>query len=123
VAFMGGFNIALDISTVMIASISIGIAVNDTIFFIYRLKSDLKKNANIQVAIIHSFQTVGSPIIITTIVLSVGFFVMIFSNFIPTRLFGLLSGGIIIFALIGDLLVLPALINFFKDHQFQRRSH
>jgi len=120
-AVMGWFNISLDISTVMIASILIGITVNDTIFFVYRFKSQLKENQTVENAISTSFNTIGSPIIITSLVLSVGFFVMIFSNFIPTRLFGLLSGMIIIFALIADLLLLPALIKYFGLNIYQKK--
>ncbi|MEJ2194189.1 MAG: MMPL family transporter [Ignavibacteriaceae bacterium] len=121
-AVMGWFNIYLDISTVMIASILIGITVNDTIFFVYRFKSQLKENQTVENAISISFNTIGSPIIITSVVLAVGFFVMIFSNFIPTRLFGLLSGMIIIFALISDLLLLPSLIKYFGLNIYQKKS-
>lgn len=121
-AVMGWFNISLDISTVMIASILIGITVNDTIFFVYRFKSQVKENQTVENAISTSFNTIGSPIIITSVVLSVGFFVMFFSNFIPTRLFGLLSGMIIIFALIADLLLLPALIRYFGLNIYKKKS-
>ena len=120
-AVMGWFNISLDISTVMIASILIGITVNDTIFFVFRFKSQLKENQTVENAISTSFNTIGSPIIITSIVLSVGFFVMIFSSFIPTRLFGLLSGIIIIFALIADLILLPSLIKYFGLNNYQKK--
>jgi len=121
-AVMGWFNISLDISTVMIASILIGITVNDTIFFVYRFKSQVKENQTVENAISTSYNTIGSPIIITSVVLSVGFFVMFFSNFIPTRLFGLLSGMIIIFALIADLLLLPALIKYFGLNIYKKKS-
>lgn len=120
-AIMGWFNISLDISTVMIASILIGITVNDTIFFVFRFKSQLKENQTVEDAISSSFNTIGSPIIITSIVLSVGFFVMFFSSFVPTRLFGLLSGMIIIFALIADLILLPSLIKYFRLNNIRKK--
>ena len=71
-------------------------------------------NETVTDAISHSFNTIGAPIIITSIVLAAGFFVMVFSGFIPTRIFGFLSGGVILFALFSDLLLLPSLINFFN---------
>ena len=111
---MGWLGITLDISTVMIASITIGIAVNDTIFFIYRYRLNQKHNENVQDSIDKSFSAIGNPIIITTVILCAGFIIMIPSSFIPTKLFGLLSALIILLALVGDLLILPSLMNKFN---------
>jgi predicted RND superfamily exporter protein len=106
---MGIFNIWLDIGTAMIASITVGIAVDDTIHifegFFRRIKSmDVKQ------ALLETYQESGKAIIITSFILSAQFSVLIFSNFIPLRNFGLLTTIGIITALVFDLILLPALL-------------
>ena len=112
---MGWSGIPLDISTVMIASIAIGIVVDDTIHFLYRYRRETQAGEAAMEGIKRAFDAVGPPILIISIVLSGGFFVMALSNFAPTSYFGLLSGLTVLVAILGDLILLPALIQVFKN--------
>jgi uncharacterized protein len=105
---MGWLSIPLDISNVMIASIAMGIIVDDSIHFLYRFKSGTVSSTEAKIKTVYHYT--GSPIIITSLVLASGFLVMSFSDFVPTSQFGLLSGIVVILALLADLLVLPALL-------------
>src|SRR6056297_1923342 len=107
---MGWFGIPLDVATTMIASVTIGIAVDDTIHFIawIRRNSGLKKDAG--EAVVQTFADVGKPIVTTTLLLFCGFFVLVLGSILPTKMFGMLTAFAMIFALIGDMFVLVPLI-------------
>jgi len=111
---MGWVGIPLDVATTMIASVTIGIAVDDTIHFIawIRRNSGLKKDAG--EAVVQTFADVGKPIVITTLLLFCGFFVLMLGSILPTQMFGMLTAFAMVFALIGDMFVLPPLILIFK---------
>ena len=102
---MGFSGIRLDSGTVMIASIAIGIAVDDTIHFLYRFRQEHKTDyiSSIKETIRH----VGRAIIFTSVVAFCGFMVLGLSNFKPIQYFGLLTGITMVTALLADLLVLP----------------
>jgi uncharacterized protein len=107
---MGWLGIPLDISTVMIASVVIGIAVDDTIHFLYRFLKEKAVAPGIEEAVTRTFQQVGTPLVISTLVFFGGFLVLVPSSFVPISYFGLLSGLAVLAALVGDLLLLPALL-------------
>jgi len=111
---MGWLGIPLDVATTMIASVTIGIAVDDTIHFIawMRRNSGMKKDAG--EAVVQTFADVGKPIVITTFLLFGGFFVLVLGSILPTQMFGMLTAFAMVFALIGDMFVLPPLILIFK---------
>lgn len=111
---MGWIGINLDLGTVLIASVAIGLAVDDTIHFLARFRYLFDKYRNYERAIDETIKTVGAPITITSVVLFFGFGVAVVSTFKPIVYFGLLSAITMISALIGDLFVLPALIKVFK---------
>jgi predicted RND superfamily exporter protein len=111
---MGWFQIPLDVSTIMIASITIGIAVDDTIHFIIWYKRNVLSGLSIQEALIKTYRDVGKPITITSVVLFCGFFVLILGSIKPTQAFGMLTALSMLFAVIGDLFILPAMIMIFK---------
>jgi hypothetical protein len=113
---MGWFGIPLDVATTMIASVTIGIAVDDTIHFIawMRRNSGLKKNAGD--VVVQTFADVGKPIAMTTFLLFCGFFVLVLGSILPTKMFGMLTAFAMAFALIGDMFVLAPLILIFKPH-------
>ena len=110
---MGAFGIDLKVSTSMIFTISFGIAVDDTIHFISRLRIELSRGLTMSQAIRQTFLTTGKAIVLTTIVLSGGFLTLVFSEFLGTFYLGLLVGLTLIFAVIGDLILLPALLMTF----------
>ena len=108
--FMGWFHIKLDVATVMIASIAIGIAVDDTIHFIVRFRQYKPSPGDYAGPIQATLSSTGKPIVFTSVVTICGFLVLCFSDFKPMSYFGLLTSVTIIAALIGDLVVLPALL-------------
>lgn len=111
---MGWLEIPLDVSTIMIASVTLGIAVDDTIHFIAWYRRLAGPGIPPEDAIIKTFGAVGKPIMITTLLLFIGFGVFILGNFRPTQVFGVLTAFSMLFALIGDFFLLPALILIFK---------
>ncbi|MDA3896973.1 MAG: MMPL family transporter [Desulfobacteraceae bacterium] len=111
---MGWFGIPLDVATTMIASVTIGIAVDDTIHFVSWLRRNSGITNDPAAAIVQTFLDVGKPIVITTFLLFSGFMVLIFGSIIPTRLFGMLTAFSMVFALIGDFFVLPPLVLILK---------
>jgi predicted RND superfamily exporter protein len=108
--FIGALNIPLDMMTITIAAITIGIAVDNSIHYIYRFRQEVKdrKNKNDAVYICH--HTVGKAIISTSVTIVFGFSILGFSNFIPTIYFGLFTGLAMITALILVLTLLPRLL-------------
>jgi len=112
--FMGWVNIHLDMMTITIASISMGIAVDDTIHYIHRFEQEFKSYGNYLETMYKCHSTIAYAMFYTTFVITVGFSILIFSNFIPTVYFGILTGLAMIVALIADLALTPALIIIFK---------
>lgn len=108
--FMGWAGIPLDLMTITIAAISVGIAVDDTIHYIHRFKREFEKDRNYIAAMHRSHQSIGYAMYYTTITIIIGFSILVLSNFIPTILFGLLTGLAMAIALVAALTLLPQLI-------------
>jgi len=108
--FMGWFSIPLDMFTMLIASVAIGLAVDDTVHFMYHFRRYLEVSGDITDAVRHTFHTAGRAMITTSIVLSLGFFIFMFASMNNLFNFGLLTGLAIVFALAADLLLAPALM-------------
>ena len=113
-AVMGFQDIKLRPTTAMTFAIALGIAVDDTIHFLARFRQEYAKFGDIQQAIKKTLETTGKAIISTTIVLSLGFAVLYFSELMPNHEFGILATIILSVALIGSILLLPALLVLFK---------
>ena len=103
-------NIPLDMFTLLIGSIAIGLAVDDTIHFMHNFRRYYLESGDAAKAIEQTFFTTGKAMLITTIVLSLGFYAYLFANMISVQNFGLLTGSVIILALLSDLLLAPALM-------------
>ncbi|RZO93319.1 MAG: hypothetical protein EVA56_00110 [alpha proteobacterium HIMB114] len=112
--FIGILNIPLDMMTITIAAITIGIAVDNSIHYIYRFKFE-KENNNFEAKQITSncHQSVGKAIISTSLTIIFGFSILVLSNFIPTIYFGLFTGLAMMTALFLVLTLLPNLLNKF----------
>ncbi len=110
---MGWLNIPLDAFTLLIGSIAIGLVVDDTIHFLDKYKHALHATNDSYLAIHQTLQTTGSAIVFTSLVLSSGFFVYVCSSMQNLVNFGLLTGLLILLALIADLILLPALLIIF----------
>ena len=111
---IGLLKIPLDMMTITIAAITIGIAVDNSIHYIYRFKEEFqrKRNYNETLEICHN--TVGVAILNTSITIVFGFSILVFSNFIPTIYFGVFTGIAMLLAMISVLTLLPKLILIVK---------
>ena len=116
---LGGFNIALDLMTITIAAISVGIAVDDTIHYVHRFEKEWQKEHNYQTAIFSAHKSIGKAMYYTSITISLGFAVMIFSKFTPTIYFGVFTALAMLIALIANLTILPILLARFKAYGFE----
>ncbi|MAJ85873.1 MAG: hypothetical protein CL687_02755 [Candidatus Pelagibacter sp.] len=111
---IGFANIPLDMMTITIAAITIGIAVDNSIHYIYRFKEEFEKIKNYNLTVERCHSTVGIAILNTSITIVFGFSILILSNFIPTIYFGIFTGLAMLLALISVLTLLPKLIIILK---------
>ena len=107
---IGLAGIPLDMMTITIAAITIGIAVDNSIHYIYRFKEEFKKLKNYNETLDKCHNTVGIAILNTSITIVFGFSILVLSNFIPTIYFGLFTGMAMLLAMISVLTLLPRLI-------------
>jgi predicted RND superfamily exporter protein len=107
---IGLLRIPLDMMTITIAAITIGIAVDNSIHYIYRFKEEFKKINNYNKTLDRCHSTVGIAILNTSITVVFGFSILVLSNFIPTIYFGVFTGIAMMLAMISVLTLLPKLI-------------
>ena len=100
--------------TITIAAITIGIAVDNSIHYIYRFREEFKKINNYNQTLDKCHDTVGVAIFNTSITIVFGFSILILSNFIPTIYFGIFTGIAMLLAMISVLTLLPNLLLLFK---------
>ncbi len=111
---IGLLGIPLDMMTITIAAITIGIAVDNSIHYIYRFKEEFEKSNDYNKTLILSHSTVGRAILNTSITIVFGFSILILSKFIPTIYFGIFTGLAMLLAMILVLTLLPSLILLIK---------
>ena len=111
---IGMLGIPLDMMTITIAAITIGIAVDNSIHYIYRFKEEFKKINNYNKTLDRCHSTVGVAILNTSITIVFGFSILVLSNFIPTIYFGVFTGIAMLLAMISVLTLLPNLILTYK---------
>ena len=111
---IGMIGIPLDMMTITIAAITIGIAVDNSIHYIYRFKEEFSKIKNYNLTVDRCHNTVGIAILNTSITIVFGFSILVMSNFIPTIYFGVFTGIAMLLALISVLTLLPKLILVLK---------
>ncbi len=107
---MGWLGIMLDIMTITIAAITIGIGVDNAIHYIHRFRVELEVDGDYWGAVKRCHASVGRAIYYTSITVTLGFSIMALSSFIPSIYFGLLTGFAMVVALIGNLTLLPLLL-------------
>ncbi len=107
---MGLVGLPLDMMTITVAAITVGIGVDDTIHYIHRFKEEIKQDGNYIAAMHRSHGSIGKAMYYTSVIIIFGFSIMVLSEFIPTIYFGLLTGLAMFYALMGALLLLPKLI-------------
>ncbi len=111
---MGWLGIPLDLMTITIAAISIGIAVDDTIHYVHRFTREFGKDQDYWAAVDRSHGSIGRAMYYTSITVTLGFSILALSDFVPTIHFGLLTGFAMLIALVANLTLLPLLIVRFK---------
>ena len=111
---MGWVGIPLDIMTITIAAISIGIGVDNSIHYIHRFRIEYAVDSDYWAAIKRCHNSIARALYYTTVTVVLGFSILSLSNFIPTIYFGLLSGFAMMTALVANLMLLPVLIAKFK---------
>tara|TARA_B100000287_G_C20671982_1_gene793739 strand:+ start:2758 stop:5277 length:2520 start_codon:yes stop_codon:yes gene_type:complete len=112
--FMGWKSIPLDLMTITIAAISVGIAVDNTIHYIIRFKREFPNSDSYKSAVTTCHGSIGKAIYYTSSIIVIGFSILALSNFIPTIYFGLLTGLAMLAALFSSLTLLPSLLIIFK---------
>jgi len=103
-------HIPLDMFTLLIGSIAIGLAVDDTIHFMHNYRRYYLKTKDSSKAIELTFFTTGKAMVITSVVLSLGFYSYMMAQMVSIQNFGFLTGSVIVLALLADLLLAPALM-------------
>ncbi len=116
---IGLAGIPLDMMTITIAAITIGIAVDNSIHYIYRFKEELAILKDYDKTIKYCHSTVGIAILNTSITIIFGFSILILSNFIPTIYFGVFTGIAMLLAMISVLTLLPSLLLIFKPFKIK----
>jgi len=114
---IGMLQIPLDMMTITIAAITIGIAVDNSIHYIYRFKEEFNKINDYKKSLKTCHSTVGVAILNTSITIVFGFSILVLSKFIPTIYFGIFTGLAMLFAMISVLTLLPSLILAFKPFE------
>ena len=112
--FMGWMGIPLDMMTITIAAISVGIAVDNTIHYIHRFRFEFAKDRNYLAAMHRSHESIGYAMYYTSITIIIGFSILVLSKFIPSIYFGLLTGLAMLIALVAALTLLPQLLIVLK---------
>lgn len=107
---MGHLAVKIDIATILIGGIAMGIAVDDTMHVLWRYQAETKRGVDPVTAIGRTLQSTGVALVLTSVLLIGGFSVMTLSDFMPTANFGLYTGLMVLMALISDLVLLPALL-------------
>jgi predicted RND superfamily exporter protein len=117
---LGILSIPLDIMTITVAAISVGMAVDNTIHYLYRYKTEVEnKNITNDQRVLNSHDSVGRAVFYTAITIAAGFSIFALSNFTPTVLFGLFTAFALIVSFFASLTLLPFLLKFFNAFSTQ----
>ena len=111
---MGWFGLSLDIMTVTIAAIVVGIGVDDTVHYVHRFINEFSKDRNYHATMFRCHGSIGRAMFYTSITVVMGFSILVLSNFTPSIYFGLLTAAAMVAALMGALLLLPRLLISFQ---------
>jgi hypothetical protein len=104
--------IQLDVGTVLVAGVAMGISANDTIHFMSTYRRKIRAGDLREGAVQSTLQDIGTALVVTTLTVSAGFAALLSSNFIPLRNYGALSIFAMSIALLADLMLVPAILTF-----------
>jgi len=108
--YLGGFTV--DMGSVIIASVCLGVAVDDSIHFLFEYKKSRDQDSSIIEAVEKVYDTTFPSLFLTTIVLSIGFASFVFGSYIPNIIFGVFVAIILLLALFSDLIILPVVLMY-----------
>ncbi len=111
---MGLLGVPLDIMTITIAAIVVGIGVDDSIHYVHRFRQEFELDGCYLAAVSRAHGSIGVAMFYTSVIVTAGFAVLVLSNFIPTIYFGLFTGFAMLFAMFANLTLLPLLMVIFK---------
>jgi predicted RND superfamily exporter protein len=114
---MGWLGIRLDLSTALVASVAMGLAVDDTFHCLLRWKQHVRSGSNTQDALRASYAGTGPGVVLSSAAVSLGFLAMMFSQFVPTANFGWLVSAATLGGSLGNLVLLPACLAAFGSRQ------
>jgi hypothetical protein len=110
---MGWLGIPLDLMTITIAAITVGIGVDDTIHYLHRFRREFELDGDYWASVFRCHRSIGRAIYYTSVTVMLGFSILAFSRFIPTIYFGLLTSLAMLVALLANITLLPLLITRF----------
>jgi len=119
---MGSAGLSLDIMTIAIAAVAIGIGVDDTIHYVHRFEDEYRRSGVFRTAMENSQHGVGRAMFFTSLVIIAGFAVLVFSEFLPTVYFGALTGLAMAIALLANLTLLPVLLAYIRTGKHGSRT-
>lgn len=115
IGFMAWLGIELNMGTILIGGIALGLAIDDTIHFVWHFMNERRQGTCWQMCLKRTIELKGLVIIVTSMIIAAGFSVMMLSQFVPTVNFGLFTTAAVLLAMLADILLLPAiLIAFYK---------
>ena len=112
---MGWFGIPLDLMTITIAAITVGIGVDDTIHYVHRFRHEFAVDGDYWAAIERCHRSIGRAIYYTSVTIMLGFSILVLSRFIPTIYFGVLTSLAMLIALLANITLLPLLLVTFRS--------
>ena len=121
-AVMGWLGLPLDMTTMLVGAMVIGIAVDDTIHFMHKFHRYFEETGDLEGAVRETLRTTGSALLFTSLVLTAGFSVFGLSEMTNIRIFGLLSAFAAVVAFLADLLVAPALLSVVEGDRLRRAT-
>jgi len=119
---MAYFGVALNPGTVMVTAVALGIVVDDTVHFMIAIRRELRNTSDIAIAIGRAVADIGRPIVVTSLLMTLGFSVLLFGSFMPSRQIGGITALIIVVALVADLLLVPAALRLLPARLLTGRS-
>ena len=111
---MGWFGIPLDLMTITIAAITVGIGVDDTIHYVHRFEYEFEQDRDYWASVFRCHRSIGRAIYYTSITIMLGFSILAFSRFVPTIYFGVLTSMAMFVSLLANMTLLPLLIVTFR---------
>lgn len=116
IGIMAWLGIKLNMGTILIGGIALGLAIDDTIHFVWHYMNERRQGTCLQTSLKKTIESKGLAIVITSMIVAAGFSIMMLSQFIPTVNFGVFTTAAVLLAMFADILLLPAILITFRAH-------